>query len=398
MHLATGWLGYCLNIHPTQSFDDVVAALVGPVRAVKQRVCPDRPFAVGLRLAAEAAAEPDAAHRLAEIFARENYHAYTMNGFPYGRFHGAPVKKTAYAPDWTEEPRREYTHNLARIMAHLITPGATATISTVPGGFGPALADRHADVAAGLLRSVADLVILAEETGRTVALALEPEPWCLLDTVRDAIDFFQTHLFTPEAARTLARMTGLDPDAAMAALPRHLGLCLDVCHMAVGFEEPAPTLAALAGAGIPIHKLQLSAAVRVDRMDAAARISLAAFNDPIYLHQVVTRTSDGRVRRFLDLPDALADPVADDAEWRVHFHVPLCADPAPPLASTRDTLAAILRLHRVQPITTHLEIETYTWDVLPPELTGAAAGSENAMPTIVESIEKEFQWVIQNLG
>lgn len=394
-----GWLGYCLNIHPTQSLDEVVAALRGPVRTVKRRLCPDRPFAVGLRLSAEAAHTPDAAPILAAIFTEENYHAYTMNGFPYGRFHGVPVKKTVYEPDWTMPERRAYTHSLARIMAHLIPPGAHATISTVPGGFAPALKDRHRAVAHGLLTCVCDLVLLAQATDRVVALALEPEPWCLLDQIDEAVVFFKTHLFTEEAARTVAAATGLSLVDAAASIPRHLGLCLDACHLAVGFEDPLASLDRLSLAGIAIHKLQLSAALRVARIDDTARNRLAAFTDPTYLHQVVARTKNGTVRRFLDLPDALAAPKADeDEEWRVHFHVPLFAEPTPPLASTRDSLATLLRRHRDRPITQHLEIETYTWDVLPSALILSDMEPSSGRIDITQSIEKEFQWVAAQLG
>ncbi|MGB8841874.1 MAG: hypothetical protein WCC64_12465, partial [Aliidongia sp.] len=153
-----GWLGYCLNVHPTQSFAEVEAALCGPVRQIKRQLCPDAPFAVGLRLSAAAAAEPKAAAQLARIFAAEGYAAYTMNGFPYGRFHGAPVKTAVYEPDWTDPARRRYTADLARIMAALVADGETASISTVPGGFGPPLRGREVEVAEGLLQSVVDLI------------------------------------------------------------------------------------------------------------------------------------------------------------------------------------------------------------------------------------------------
>ncbi|HYD69690.1 MAG TPA: hypothetical protein VED21_29730, partial [Azospirillum sp.] len=182
-----GTLGYCLNVHPTQSFAEVRAALLGPVAAIKRRLCPDRPFAVGLRLSAEAAAAPGATAELAAIFAGEGFAAFTMNGFPYGRFHGAPVKETVYEPDWTTPERVAYTVTLAETMAALVPPGERATISTVPGGYGMTLRGREAAVAEGLLQAAAALARLERTSGRTVALALEPEPWCLLETVADAV-------------------------------------------------------------------------------------------------------------------------------------------------------------------------------------------------------------------
>jgi sugar phosphate isomerase/epimerase len=385
-----GWLGYCLNVHPTQTLAEVEAALRGPVRAVKALVSPDRPFAVGLRLAAEAAADTAAATALlGRIFAEEGYVAYTMNGFPYGPFHGTPVKEAVYAPDWTTAARRRYTADLAEIMAALVPVAETATISTVPGGFAPEARGREAEIADGLLQSVADLVALERRTGRTVALALEPEPWCLLDTTADAVAFFRDHLFTDAAAGRLATLAGLSLAAARAALPRHLGLCLDVCHMAVAFEAPGPALRALADAGVPIHKVQLSAALRVPAVNDAARTRLAAFQDDVYLHQVVARAPDGTIRRFLDLPAALAaTDLQPQAEWRVHFHVPVFAELAAPVASTRDVLERVLALHRDRPIARHLEVETYTWDVLPPDLHQRDPAT---------GIAKEMAWVTRQL-
>lgn len=383
-------LGYCLNVHPTQTLAEVEAALRGPVRAVKAAVSPDAPFPVGLRLSAEAAADPAAAAGLlGRIFAEEGYRAYTMNGFPYGPFHGMPVKEAVYEPDWTTPERRRYTADLAAIMAMLVPEGDVATISTVPGGFAPKAQGRAAEIADGLLYTVADLVTLERTTGRTVALALEPEPWCLLDSTADAVAFFRDHLFTGAAAARLAARAGLSPAAAREALPRHLGLCLDVCHMAVAFEAPGPTLRALAEAGVPIHKLQLSAALRVERLDDAARDRLAAFRDAIYLHQVVVRAADGTTRRFLDLPEALAARDLDPAaEWRVHFHLPVFAAPMPPVGSTRDVLERVLALHRDRPIARHLEVETYTWDVLPADFR---------RHDVATGIAKEIAWVSQQL-
>ncbi|MBY6264840.1 hypothetical protein EI613_23390 [Azospirillum sp. 412522] len=387
-----GTLGYCLNVHPTQTFAELRAALLGPVREIRRRLCPDRPFGVGLRLSAEAAATAGVAAELAAIFAGEGFEAFTMNGFPYGRFHGAPVKEAVYEPDWTTAERVAYSVSLAETMAALVPPGALATISTVPGGYAPRVRGREAAVAEGLLQAVAALVHLERSTGRTVALALEPEPWCLLESTADAVAFFGGHLFGDAAAGRLASLAGLTAAEAAAALPRHLGLCLDVCHMAVNFEEPADSLAALAAAGIPIHKLQLSAALRIARVDATARERVAAFRDAVYLHQTVARAADGTVRRFVDLPQALESAGGGDEEWRVHFHVPVFAEPEPPLDSTRGALERLLAIHRGRPVAPHLEVETYTWDVLPAEACGAGAMS------VVDGIERELRWVLERLS
>ncbi|KAA0589141.1 sugar phosphate isomerase/epimerase [Azospirillum lipoferum] len=387
-----GTLGYCLNVHPTQSFAEVRTALLGPVREIRRRLCPDRPFGVGLRLSAEAAAEVGVAAELAAIFEGEGFEPFTMNGFPYGRFHGAPVKEAVYEPDWTTKERVAYSLSLAGTMAALVPPGGFATISTVPGGYAPRVIGREAVVADRLLQAVAGLVRLERATGRTVALALEPEPWCLLESTADAVAFFGGYLFSEAAARRLGVLAGLTADEAAVALPRHLGLCLDVCHMAVNFEEPAESLTALAAAGIPIHKVQLSAALRIARVDDAARERIAAFRDAVYLHQTVARAADGTVRRLVDLPQALESDGGQDEEWRVHFHVPVFAQPEPPLDSTRGALERLLAIHRDRPIAPHLEVETYTWDVLPAEACGAGGIS------VVDGIERELRWVLERLS
>ena len=386
------WLGYCLNVHPTETLEDVCVALRGPVREVKRRVSPDTTFGVGLRLSAVGAADPEtAAREIGAICAEEDFAVFTMNGFPYGRFQGAPIKQAVYEPDWTTPERRRYTRDLAIIMASLAPKGEMASISTLPGGFGPKLRGREADVAEGLVRCVADLVTLERETGRRIALAIEPEPWCLLDNINDAVHFFCNHLLCEAAASRLAQLTGLRPAAAAEALPQHLGLCLDVCHLAVGFEDPDKTLAALAAAHIPIHKIQLSAALHLRTPTADARARLARFADAQFLHQVVTRSPSGELTRFLDLEEALAQATSTN-EWRVHFHTPLFADPSPPLASTRDVLEHILAVHRRAPLCRHLEVETYTWSILPAEENAFAAAH------IAEGISKELEWVLERLS
>ena len=386
-----GQLTYCLNIHPTQDWAEVRAALLGPVAVVRHALCPAAPFAVGLRFSAAAVRElgdPAARAELQEILARHDYLPVTVNGFPYGPFHGTRVKEDVYQPDWTQAEREAYTLALARLMAELNPPGAFVSLSTVPGTFKPLAAGREAEMAAAMLRVAAALDGLRQETGVTVALAVEPEPFCFLETVEEATTFFDRHLFSEPAVATIAGLTGLSRAEAAALLPRHLGLCYDVCHAAVEFEEPAGSLAALRAAGVPVHKLQLSAALRIPAVDAAARARLAAFDERVYLHQVVSRRN-GRLRREPDLAPALARPDSDGEEWRVHFHVPLFVEAIPPFRTTQDFLAEILALHRARPIAPHLEVETYTWSVLPPDLRGAS---------IEADIARELAWVLERLA
>ena len=313
----------------------------------------------------------------------------TVNGFPYGRFHGVRVKEEVYRPDWREEERLRYTCGLADLMAELAPEGEVVTLSTVPGSFAPRGEGAAEEMAHRMLRAAAHCVALAGRSGVTVALALEPEPFCFLETIEQAVDFFRDRLLSRAAARRLADLAGLSEAEASAALPRHLGLCYDVCHAAVEFEDPAASLGALREAGIPVHKLQLSAALRVPAVTPQAREALAAFDEGTYLHQVVSRGAGG-LRRLPDLGPALArGSEADGEEWRVHFHVPLFLHDLGPFESTQPFLAEILALHREAPISPHLEVETYTWDVLPDALRRGP---------IEGAVARELGWVRERLA
>lgn len=388
-----GTLTYCLNIHPTQSWAEARAALQGPVRGVKAAVSPDGPFAAGLRFSAETLAElSDPAKRqdLKDLLHDGDLRAVTMNGFPFGPFHGTRVKEQVYLPDWRSDERVAYTNGLAYLLAELNPEGAFVSLSTVPGAFRSEAPGAEAAMAANLLRAVAHLVSLEQRTGRCIALAIEHEPSCFLETIAETIVYLRQHLFSDEAARTLAEATGLNGAQAKTALPRHLGLCYDVCHAAVEFEDPARSIAALRAAEIPVHKLQLSSALRIASGSDAARAALAAFDEPTYLHQLIAREPEGRLTRFTDLGPALAPGGAPDgAEWRVHFHVPVFLDHLPDFDTTQAFLKDILRLHRADPISRHLEVETYTWDVLPPDLV---AGS------VEDAVARELRWVLEQLG
>lgn len=387
-----GALTYCMNIHPAESWQECRAALTGPVRAVKQQLAPEAPFAVGLRFSAravEALAVPDARRELKDILEANDFLPVTVNGFPYGPFHGTRVKEDVYLPDWRSQERLDYTNRLADVMADIAAGDGMVSLSTVPGAFKPLGRSNEDAIAENLIRAAAHCVTLERDTGRTVAIAIEPEPYCFLETVAESIAFFESYLFSGPAVRRLGELAGLDNGAAEAALRRHLGLCYDVCHAAVEYEDAGTSLAALQKAGIAVNKLQLSAALRVPSVDEAARRALAAFAEPTYLHQVVARRGE-ELAWYRDLPEALARGAgADGEEWRVHFHVPVFVEALEAFGTTQGFLAEILARHKAAPIAPHLEVETYTWTVLP------AALREEPMET---AIGRELQWVLERLG
>jgi len=398
MNLGAGvHLTYCSNIHPAESWAEVRANFDRYVVAVRARLVPDGEFGVGLRLSARAAAELSEPAVLAEFrdfLERSRMYVFTINGFPHGTFHGARVKEAVYQPDWRDPERLRYSNLLADLLAELLPadPDLEGTVSTVPGAYKAALGGPQ-DVALmveHLLRHVAHLVALRARTGRRIALALEPEPDCFIETIDEAVSFFERELHGPAAVRRTMELTGLEHAAAELALHEHLGLCLDLCHAAVEFEQPAECIRRLGRSGIRVHKMQISAGLCLPALDADALDALKRFDDPVYLHQVVQRGPDG-LTRFADLPAAFAalPQASAEREWRVHFHVPIFLDRLAPFASTQSFVREMLAIHRVRPVSAHLEVETYTWGVLPERFRCG---------TVDADVARELAWVRTELG
>jgi len=395
MHLAAapgsgpdlGHLTYCTNIHAGEPLEEVMASLARHLPAIKAQVAGARPFGVGLRLGNAAAGslrDRAAMARLKRFLAEGGHYVFTINGFPYGAFHGRAVKEEAYRPDWSDPARLAYTDLLADILSELLPAGQEGSVSTVPCTFKPWAPGRLEAITENLVRHVAHLVGIAARTGQTIALALEPEPYCYLETIEETAAFFKERLFARDGIARLAALTGLAGAGAEAAMRRHIGVCYDVCHAAVEFEDPKASIARLRAEGIHIGKLQLSSALRVPALDRESARQLAAFAEPVYLHQAVQK-SNGSLRRFVDLPQALAPGgAAEGAELRVHFHVPLFLEQMEHFGTTQAFLAEILAQHRAQPISGHLEVETYTWDVLPKAYRTAELSS---------AIARELDWV-----
>jgi sugar phosphate isomerase/epimerase len=393
-------LTYCTNIHAGETWPEVRANLERYVLAVKRRVAPDRPFGVGLRLSAQAAlslAEPRELEALQEFLTTHGLYVFTINGFPYGAFHGTRVKEGVYLPDWLDEARVAYTDRLATLLAHLLPPepGLEGSVSTVPGAF-KARVTSTADVARMadlMIRHVVKLHDIRERTGKQISLALEPEPHCHMETVAETVAFFEDCLFASSAVARLSDLTGLGRGESEAVLRRHLGVCFDACHMAVEFEEPREALRAFRAAGIRIGKVQVSAGLRVlfEGRDPARLAALRPFAEGVYLHQVVEQR-DGALTRYLDLPQALER--ADHAtggprEWRIHFHVPLFRERLGSFLNTQDYLCALLDILRKDTVSQHLEVETYTWDVLP---------EEYRREDLVTAVTRELEWVMERMA
>lgn len=371
-------LAYCTNIHRGETWPETFATLKTHTLAVREKVCPQAPFAIGLRLSKHSVASlTDRTTRLEFLRWLEKHDCYvfTINGFPYGQFHGGRVKEQVYRPDWTTPERLAYTNQLFDLLVELLPPGVPGSVSTLPGSF-----KEFAVTPAGgklirdqLHQCAAHIAQITARTGRELHLGLEPEPLCLLENTVETLRFFE---------QLRAEHPGDE------RLARHLGVNYDTCHFAVEFEQAAAGLDAFAAQGIRISKLHLSSALKV-RPTLAARATLEKFSDEVYLHQVIAHCAGGSLKRFRDLPEALAagDPVDD--EWRVHFHVPLHAPATPPFQNTNDHLLATLDWLAKQPERcAHLEMETYTWEVLPPELKSQ---------TVEDQLAAEYRWTLGEL-
>lgn len=388
-------LTYCTNIHAGETWAEINTALRRNLPAVKAAISPDAPMGVGLRLSAIAAAEleqPDTLAELQQFLADNGLYVFTINAFPYGPFHGQRVKEQVYEPDWRRPERLDFTRRVANILSKLAPNGSETSISTVPGGF-KAHITTDADVEAithALVACAAHLHSLRKTTGQTIALAIEPEPACFLETTDEAIDYFSQHLFADSAVAQFAALTGASKEDAEAALRQHIGLCFDVCHSAVEFENPDEILERVERAGIRIPKIQLSSALRVANVEPGTKAELAKFDDGVYLHQTV-ESRNGAITRHTDLADAFAALGRGEAggEWRVHCHVPVFVDRFETLQSTQASLRDVLRICRERTVAPHLEVETYTWSVLPSELRQS---------DMTSAIVRELDWVLKELA
>lgn len=369
-------LSYCTNVHPAEDLVGLLDQLDRYAVPIRERLGAPV-LGVGLWLpvgvAEDLATNPAALTRLRDRLAANGLVVRTLNAFPYRGFHDDVVKKAVYQPRWGEAERSHYTLYCAQVLTELLPEGGVGSISTVPLGWREGWTPAH-DVAATaeLARVAHELAGLRQRSGKHIRLAIEPEPGCVLDEISDLVDWLGPRVAAGE----------LDPD--------YIGACLDTCHQAISFADPAEDVAALHAAGLRVMKIQASAAPEVpDPADAEQRDLIARFVEPRYLHQTRELAPDGGVRRVDDLDVALADLPAK-GPWRVHFHIPVHAEPAAPLRSTRDSVGAVLRAlagHQ-EAADVDIEVETYTWAVLPPETAGV---------DLITGIAGELEWLAETV-
>ena len=393
-------LTYCSNIHPGESWLEVFANLEKYVPNLKLRLSPTEPFGIGLRLADAAAKQLLENNNLAKFQAwltQEDLYVFTLNGFPYGGFHRQVVKDQVYAPDWSTQERVNYTLNLTKILATLLPEGLDGGISTLPLSYKPWWQKDQASFDTVLKNSclnialvVVEMIRICEETGKILHIDLEPEPDGLIENTSEVIDFYQNWLL-PIGGNYLSEKLNIEQHLAETKLLEHVRLCYDTCHFSVEYEQPQSVFARLESAGIKIGKVQISAAIKVKIPAEIEKRSLIVerlrpFAESTYLHQVIERRSDGTLHHYPDLITALPHLEQSLAEeWRTHFHVPIFIHDYQILQSTQDDIATVLHLLQTNNACSHLEIETYTWDVLPSEIK----------IDLLTSIQREYEWVLK---
>ncbi|HZL12622.1 MAG TPA: metabolite traffic protein EboE [Verrucomicrobiae bacterium] len=377
-------LAYCTNIHRGENWPETFDSLKNDTLAVREKICPRAPFAIGLRLSHQAAIELSERKTLLEFqrwLGKNSCYVFTINGFPFGKFHGARIKEQVYRPDWTSPERLDYTNLLFTLLAQLLPEGIEGSVSTLPGSFKSFIQNGEQInlIRKNIWSCVEHISRVSEKFKRQLHLGLEPEPLCLLENSAETISFFEK----------LRAENKND-----SRLKEFLGVNYDCCHFAIEFEEPQTALAAFQKAGIKISKVHLSSALKC-KPTIKAREKLKQFADDIYLHQVVARGKDGKLKFFRDLPDALDFQLSTFnlqpfEEWRIHFHVPLHASAILPFENTSDHLLGVLDLLEKNPkFCSHLEMETYTWEILPPELKSRS---------VVEQLAAEYAWILPQLA
>lgn len=401
MKKSYGHLSYCTNIHAGESWSEHFESLQKYIPAIKQKVSPNKPFGIGLRLSNVASLE---LHKKENVLAFQNWlskkncYVFTMNGFPYGSFHQTKVKEHVHTPDWTTSDRVEYTVRLAQILSALLPEGLEGGISTSPLSYkhwhkeANKLSSAFEDATIHVLEVAEQLIEIKKSSGKLIHIDIEPEPDGLLESGAEFVQWYKQYLL-PLGIPFIQQKFNCSKEEAESSIKDHVQLCYDVCHVAVGYENHASIINTLKHENIKTGKIQISAAIKAKLPPAAKeRIPIIEafdnYNESTYLHQVVALQNNGCFLRYPDLPEALRD--ANNftvTEWRAHFHVPVFIPDFGALQSTQQDIKEVLAIHRKQPFTAHLEVETYTWEVLPGTLK---------LP-LDDSIIRELEWVIDLL-
>nr|YP_010478527.1 hypothetical protein N4K87_pgp085 [Chlorobotrys sp.]UVI60832.1 hypothetical protein [Chlorobotrys sp.] len=389
-------LTYCSNIHPGDSWTEIFRNLKANIPILKARLSPTEPFGIGLRLSNKASDEllyNENINIFKTWLTQNNCYVLTINGFVYGDFYNSSIKEKVYEPDWNTRERADFNLNLINILSKLCVPGKEIGFSTSPLGYKFSLVLSHDDPKdlfknsfnLYLLELVQKMIDIFEKEGKIIHIDFEPEADCFLETIEDIILFFNKTIFQ-DTATLLSQRLKIPLAKSRDYLTRHVRICYDICHQAVQFENHVKNFVNLSQLGIKIGKIQISSALQLkikqkDKIILTNEIN--KFKDNIYLHQVVVKTVDGSLKKYRDLPEAINN-MTTNTLWRVHFHLPIFAQNYNKLLSTREDIQDVINFIKKSPITSCLEIETYTWEVLP----------EDLKLDLLSSIIREYEWVI----
>lgn len=389
-------LTYCTNIHPGANWNSTFSSIKEHVPKIKKEVSADTSFGLGLRLSNTASEELNEGANFLDFkewLRQNNVYVFTMNGFPYGNFHDGRVKDNVHAPDWTTPERLQYSKRLFIQLAELLPEGMSGGISTSPISYkywhnSQEQKQKAFEIGAKHLAEVVlQLIDIENTTGKYLHLDIEPEPDGLIENSDEVLSFFKEYLL-PIATQIITKKLGIAIENAEGFIKRYITVCYDICHFSLAYEEPEYTFNKFKDSGIQIGKIQVSAALKIiyNTLDATEIWkTLSRFDEPTYLHQV-TELVDGKVKTYNDLPIVLENR-KDFTELRAHFHVPIFLEQFGKLYSTQDHILKVLDYLKQNPISEHLEIETYTWDVLPAELK----------KDVSESIIREINWLKERL-
>lgn len=394
-------LTYCTNIHPGETWEAVFESLKQYAVNVKKEIGSQAPFGIGLRLSRKSATvllQNNNLQGFKTWLDQNELYVFTMNGFPYGDFHNTVIKDQVHAPDWTTKDRVDYTQDLMNILAYLLPEGMEGGVSTSPLSYKywfdsqDAIDETTRKTSGSLIQVVLQLIDIKKTTGKLLHLDLEPEPDGFLENTQEVIDFYHNYLLKDGVA-TVQKMIGCAAEEAKDHILNHLQICYDVCHFALAYEKPEFVISSFQNEGINIGKIQISAAIQCQKSDTVSvetqQSCLRQFDEPTYLHQSVVKMNDGHLEHFSDLSEGIEmmeDPNFE--ELRMHFHVPIFISDFQVLESTQRDIVDALKLWKKAPYSKHLEVETYTWSILP----------EHLQTNISNSIARELEWTLKQLS
>ncbi len=358
-------IGYCSNVHAGESSELVeenIERYTVPLCKIRGLSSMQHGLWLSKQACTEYLADSKKLEKLKQLLNKHRLSVVTLNAFPVGNFHAERVKQTVYLPHWGEKARLDYTLMAAEILAVILPTDHTfGTLSSLPLGYAQQWTDENNNQALNYLcEAVIGLASIEAKSGKHLQLCLEMEPGCVLQETPNLINLFH-HQLPPVAKRY---------NLTTKQLHRYLGICFDVCHQAVMNENIYDSLCLIVAANINIGKIQISSALKVKQPShLQAKKWLFDFAESRYLHQVTGINNQGNTLFFDDLELALVDDTFSKFnEWRIHFHVPVHASTMGEQwigTTSSDIHTVFLFLSEHPECQPHLELETYSWNVLP---------------------------------